>query len=77
MIVNIIKIYAIIFLFLLATTFIGCGGSEDDVDNISYITDPHFNFHQDVNKLFVSAKVLPQANVNFTSRHPILFQIVR
>jgi len=62
MIVNIIKIYAIIFLFLLATTFIGCGGSEDDVDNISYITDPHFNFHQDVNKLFVSAKVLPQAN---------------
>ena len=40
--------------------FIGCGVEDRDEDLAIYISDPQFNFHQDVNKLYVSAIVLPQ-----------------
>ena len=39
--------------------FIGCGVEDIDEDSAIYISDPQFNFHQDVNKLYVSAMVLP------------------
>ena len=40
--------------------FISCGVEDTDEDSAIYISDPQFNFHQDVNKLYVSAMVLPQ-----------------
>ena len=40
--------------------FVGCGVEDMDEDSAIYIYDPQFNFHQDVNKLYVSAMVLPQ-----------------
>ena len=40
--------------------FISCGVEDTDEDSAIYISDPQFNFHQDVNKLYVSALVLPK-----------------
>ena len=40
--------------------FVGCGVEDKNEDSAIYISDPKFNFHQDVNKLYVSAMVLPQ-----------------
>ena len=40
--------------------FVGCGVEDTDEDSAIYISDPQFNFHQDVNKLYVSAMVLPE-----------------
>ena len=40
--------------------FIGCGVEDIDEDSAIYISEPQFNFHQDVNKLYVSAVVLPE-----------------
>ena len=40
--------------------FISCGVEDTDEDSAIYISDPQFNFHQDVNKLYVSAMVLPK-----------------
>ncbi|MEC7850063.1 MAG: hypothetical protein VX993_04920, partial [Candidatus Neomarinimicrobiota bacterium] len=34
---------------------------DSDDDSATYISDAQFNFHQDVNMLYVSAKVLPEA----------------
>ena len=42
--------------------FVGCGVEDTDEDTAVYISDPQFNFHQDVNKLYVSAMVLPQVD---------------
>ena len=40
--------------------FVGCEVEDKNEDSVIYISDPQFNFHQDVNKLYVSAMVLPQ-----------------
>ena len=40
--------------------FVGCGVEDKNEDSVIYISDPQFNFHQDVNKLYVNAMVLPQ-----------------
>ena len=40
--------------------FVGCGVEDKNEDSTIYISDPQFNFHQDVNKLYISAMVLPQ-----------------
>ena len=40
--------------------FVGCGVEDNNEDSTIYISDPQFNFHQDVNKLYVSAMVLPE-----------------
>ena len=40
--------------------FVGCGVEDRNEDSTIYISDPQFNFHQDVNKLYISAMVLPQ-----------------
>ena len=40
--------------------FVGCGVEDKNEDSTIYISDPQFNFHQDVNNLYVSAMVLPQ-----------------
>ena len=40
--------------------FVGCGVEDKNEDSANYISEPQFNFHQDVNKLYVSAMVLPQ-----------------
>ena len=40
--------------------FFGCGVEDKNEDSTIYISDPQFNFHQDVNKLYVSAMVLPE-----------------
>ena len=40
--------------------FVGCGVEDKNEDSVIYISDPQFNFHLDVNKLYVSAMVLPQ-----------------
>ena len=42
--------------------FVGCGVEDKNEDSVIYISDPQFNFHQDVNKLYISAMVLPQIN---------------
>ena len=42
--------------------FVGCGVEDKNEDSKIYISDPQFNFHQDVNKLYISAMVLPQIN---------------
>ena len=42
--------------------FVGCGVEDKNEDSVVYISDPQFNFHQDVNKLYISAMVLPQIN---------------
>ena len=41
--------------------FCGCTVKDSDDDTAAYISDVQFNFHQDVNMLYVSAKVLPEA----------------
>ena len=38
----------------------GCTVQNSDDNTAAYISDAQFNFHQDVNKLYVSAKVLPE-----------------
>ena len=40
--------------------FVGCDVEDKNEDSTIYISDPQFNFHQDVNKLYVSAMVLPE-----------------
>ena len=40
----------------------GCTVKNSDKDTTVYISDEQFNFHQNINKLYVSAKVLPEAN---------------
>ena len=40
--------------------FVGCDVENKNEDSTIYISDPQFNFHQDVNKLYISAMVLPQ-----------------
>ena len=40
--------------------FVGCGVEDKNEDSAIYISDPQFNFHQDVNKLYFSAMVLPE-----------------
>ena len=40
--------------------FVGCDVENKNEDSTIYISDPQFNFHQDVNKLYVSAMVLPE-----------------
>ena len=50
---NLNVLVAILFL-------IGCGVEDTYEDSAIYISDPQFNFHQDVNKLYVSAMVLPE-----------------
>ena len=40
--------------------FCGCTVKDSDDDTAAYISDAQFNFHQDVNMLYVSAKVLPE-----------------
>ena len=40
--------------------FIGCDLEDTNEDSMVYISEPQFNFHQDVNKLYVSASVLPE-----------------
>ena len=42
--------------------FVGCDVENKNEDSTIYISDPQFNFHQDVNKLYISAMVLPQIN---------------
>ena len=42
--------------------FVGCDVEDKNEDSVIYISDPQFNFHQDVNKLYISAMVLPQIN---------------
>ena len=42
--------------------FVGCGVEDNNEDSVIYISHPQFNFHQDVNKLYISAMVLPQIN---------------
>jgi len=41
--------------------FCGCTVKDSDDDTAAYISDAQFNFHQDVNMLYVSAKILPEA----------------
>ena len=40
--------------------FVGCGVEDKNEDSVIYISDPQFNFHQNVNKLYISAMVLPK-----------------
>ena len=42
----------------------GCTVQNSDDSTAAYISDAQFNFHQDVNKLYVSAKVLPELEGN-------------
>ena len=49
-------------ILVLILFFVGCGVEDTDEDTVVYISDPQFNFHQDVNKLYISAMVLPQIN---------------
>jgi hypothetical protein len=47
-------------IFLAIIFFVGCGVEDKNEDPAIFISDPQFNFHQDVNKLYISAKVLPE-----------------
>ena len=47
-------------ILLVTLFFIGCGVKDTDEDSANYISEIQFNFHQDVNKLYVSATVLPE-----------------
>ena len=48
-------------ILILILFFCGCTVKDSDDDTTAYISDAQFNFHQDVNMLYVSAKVLPEA----------------
>ena len=48
-------------ILILILFFCGCTVKDSDDDSVAYISDAQFNFHQDVNMLYVSAKVLPEA----------------
>ncbi len=48
-------------ILILILFFFGCTVKDSDDDTAAYISDAQFNFHQDVNMLYVSAKVLPEA----------------
>ena len=48
-------------ILILILFFCGCTVKDLDDDLVAYISDAQFNFHQDVNMLYVSAKVLPEA----------------
>ena len=47
-------------ILLVTLFFIGCGVKDTDEDSANYISELQFNFHQDVNKLYISATVLPE-----------------
>ena len=49
-------------ILILILFFFGCTVKDSDDDSATYISDAQFNFHQDVNMLYVSAKVLPEAD---------------
>jgi len=48
-------------ILILILFFCGCTVKDSDDDSVAYISDAQFNFHQDVNMLYVSAKILPEA----------------
>ena len=48
-------------ILILILFFCGCTVKDSDDDSLAYISDAQFNFHQDVNLLYVSARVLPEA----------------
>ena len=48
-------------ILILILFFCGCTVKDSDDDSVAYISDAQFNFHQDVNMLYVSAKGLPEA----------------
>ena len=48
-------------ILILILFFCGCTVKDSDDDSVAYISDAQFNFHQDVNMLYVSAKVLPES----------------
>ena len=48
-------------ILILILFFCGCTVKDSDDDSVAYISDAQFNFHQDVNLLYVSARVLPEA----------------
>ena len=48
-------------ILILILFFCGCTVKDSDDNSAAYISDAQFNFHQDVNMLYVSAKVLPEA----------------
>ena len=48
-------------ILILILFFCGCTVKDSDDDSVAYISDAQFNFHQDVNMLYVSAMVLPEA----------------
>ena len=45
--------------YLLLTFFIGCGEKQPDEESLDSISDVQFNFHQNTNQLFISAKIQP------------------
>jgi len=48
-------------ILILILFFFGCTVKDSDDESPAYISDAQFNFHQDVNMLYVSAMVLPEA----------------
>ena len=48
-------------ILILILFFCGCTVKDSDDDSVAYISDAQFNFHQDVNLLYVSARVLPES----------------
>ena len=48
-------------ILILILFFCGCTVKDSDDDSLAYISDAQFNFHQDVNLLYVSARVLPES----------------
>ena len=47
---------------ILICFFFGCTVKDSEDDAAIYISDTQFNFHQNENKLYVSTKVLPEAD---------------
>ena len=48
-------------ILILILFFCGCTVKDSDDDSVAYISDAQFTFHQDVNMLYVSEKVIPDA----------------
>ena len=46
--------------FVAILFFISCGVEDIDEDSAIYISEPQFNFHQDVNKLFFAVDVVKE-----------------
>ena len=52
-----------LYYILLIILFSGCDIQDDNVaDAASYVSGTQFNFHQDVNKLYIHAEILPVAD---------------